>query len=107
MLSGAQGGSQAVKNGQINPNSWVAERCRSQVVGKGLVLPRLLWDIGDPRRRRGLFVLTPGHPELFSLGSCGLLQPDQHVVRDHHRVLHREQLPRHVRRAQVRSAGGC
>lgn len=61
MLSGAQGGSQGVKNGQINPNSWVAERCRSQVVGKGLVLPRLLWDASDPRRRRGLFVpqVTP------------------------------------------------
>lgn len=46
MLSRAKGGSQGVKNGQINPNSWVAERSRSQIVGKGLVLPRLLWGAG-------------------------------------------------------------
>lgn len=70
MLSRAKGGSQGVKNGQINPNSWMAERSRSQVVGKGLVLPRLLWGAGAVtlggaaaslclRSPRGVFLRQP------------------------------------------------
>lgn len=41
---------------------------------------------------------TESSPVYFS---CGLLQPDQHAVRNHHWVLHRNQLLCHVCRTQV------
>lgn len=50
---------------------------------------------------RVLEVLSLFHLAAFPC-SGGFLQPDQHALRDHHRVLHGEQLPCHVRRTTVR-----